>query len=206
MKQNLLARTDGGHDEIQLVLSRLTDLFNAPLLDPLSRSPAEAAGISGVEYLLGQLQVRAGRTRPELLVLCLPPDASTSGDASAVYEALHRYTEMRISNELNAMRATRRYGLRILGLALLMLALLLALSALFASDFTAWIPAVLRRPLEYGFEIVGWVMMWHPIEVLVFNPMSHRSKLRALRGLARMKVVLCSHVEHWGTAEPTSGG
>ncbi len=73
-----------------------------------------------------------------------------------------------------------------------MLAVLLALSALFSSDITSGTPEFLRRPFEYGFEIIGWVMMWHPIEVLVFNPMASRSKLKALRALARMKVILCT--------------
>ena len=38
--------------------------------------------------------------------------------------------------------------------------------SLFASELTAGLRPLLRKTLEYGLEIVGWVMLWYPIEVL----------------------------------------
>lgn len=165
-------------------------LFNAPSLDPLSESPAEIAGMSGVDYLLGQLQVAPKKMMADTLVLRLPPETFTPGNADSVNEALQRYARVRIQNEMSAILTNRRYGLKVLSVALLMLTILVGLSALFAGDYVPWIPVVLRRPLEYGFEIVGWVMMWHPVEVLLFNPMSSRAKLNALRALSRIKIVI----------------
>jgi hypothetical protein len=190
VNHDALSKTGSGRHEIELVLSRPEHLFNAPALDPLSQSPVEIVGISGVDYLLGQFQLCPAKAKSDTLLLYLPPGTPTPRDARSLNEALQRYTKMRIQNEISALRANRHYGLKVFTVALLLLVILLALSALFASDFTSWMPQVLRRPLEYGFEIVGWVMMWHPVEVLLFNPMSGRSKLNALRALSRMNIVV----------------
>jgi hypothetical protein len=44
--------------------------------------------------------------------------------------------------------------------------------------------------MEYGFEIIGWVMLWYPIEVLVFQPMAMKTRIAALRKLKDLPVVL----------------
>lgn len=49
---------------------------------------------------------------------------------------------------------------------------------------------LIRTTLEAGFEIIGWVIFWHPIQVLVFAPVSIRVRLAALRTLAALNVVI----------------
>ena len=78
-----------------------------------------------------------------------------------------------------------------------MLAVCLALSSLFASDLTEWMRPLIRKTFEYGFEIIGWVILWHPIDVLVFSPVAIRARLAALQTLATVDVVI--------RAEPARG-
>ena len=87
-------------------------------------------------------------------------------------------------------RETRRRGLRVTVAALVLLAFFLSLSNLFASDITEGMRPLLRKTLEYGFEIVGWVMLWHPIEALVFEPITIKHKVTALRRLMDLRVVV----------------
>jgi hypothetical protein len=47
---------------------------------------------------------------------------------------------------------------------------------------------LIRKTLEYGFEIIGWVVLWHPIDVLVFSPVAIRARITALRSLESMPV------------------
>lgn len=201
MNQQALVVTAGGRPAIELFLSRLDDLFNAPRLNPLSRSPMEILGVSGVEYLLGQLQTTRSKRGVGSLVLLLPPQTFTAPEAQSTALALRTHLKVRIDHEVRAMRATRHYGLRVFGVGLMMLAILLALSAFFASDLTAGMPQLLRRPLEYGFEIVGWVMMWHPIEVFLFNPMANLSRINALRALSEMDITMRAYA-----GAPQDGG
>ena len=52
------------------------------------------------------------------------------------------------------------------------------------------IPYLLRKTLEYGFEIIGWVILWRPIEILVFEPIALRDNIAALQKLAELRGVL----------------
>ena len=70
------------------------------------------------------------------------------------------------------------------------LAICLALSSLFASDVTQWMRPLIRKTFEYGFEIIGWVILWHPIDVLVFAPVAIRARVSALQALACLNIVI----------------
>jgi hypothetical protein len=60
----------------------------------------------------------------------------------------------------------------------------------FASEATEALPPLLRKTPEYGFETIGWVMHWYPIEVLVFQPIAIRSSIEALRKVIELRVVV----------------
>jgi len=49
---------------------------------------------------------------------------------------------------------------------------------------------LLRRTFEAGLEITGWVILGHPIQVLIFAPVATRVLLAALRTLAALNVVI----------------
>jgi hypothetical protein len=49
---------------------------------------------------------------------------------------------------------------------------------------------LLRETLEFGFEIIAWVMLWNPIDALVFEPIAIKRKIKALRRLMRLQVVV----------------
>jgi hypothetical protein len=177
-------------DELILVLSDPAHLFNAPPINPLSSSAAEVLGVSGVEYLLNLLHMDKVRQRARTLVLSLPPEKAVSAIAEPTMRALHHYAEARIDKERRELRNTYRYGWKVTSVAVLLLAICLALSSLFASEVTEGMRPLLRKTLEYGFEIVGWVMLWHPIEVLGFTPLSLRSRITALQTLASIDVAI----------------
>ena len=179
--------TDG--DELTLVLGDVAQLFVAPPANPLSPSPAEALGVAGVEYLLSRLHLDRKKQQARELVLLLPPEKASSADAERLTLALHRQTELRIEDQRRELRNTYRYGWRVAGLALILLASCLAISHFFASDFTEGMRPLIRKTFEYGFEIIGWVILWHPADVLVFSPLAIRSRLRALKTLASIKVI-----------------
>jgi hypothetical protein len=103
---------------------------------------------------------------------------------------LHRLADLRLQQEQRELRNTYRYGWRVFCLAFIALAICLALSSLFGSEYTAGMRPHLRKTLEYSFEIIGWVLMWHPIEVLLYTPTAIRMRMRPLRTLSRMYVIV----------------
>src|SRR5262249_31522655 len=156
--------------ELMLALTDLSHLFNALRVEPLSRSPTEVLGVSGVDYLLNQLHMDKRRLQARTLTLLLPLEKISSASAEQVTRALHRVAELRLERERAELRNTYRYGWKVTGLALIMLAVCLALSHVFTSEWTEWMRPLTRTMFEYGFEIIGWVLLWHPIDVLAFVP------------------------------------
>jgi hypothetical protein len=174
----------------ELVL-RLTDpahLFNAPPIDPLSPSEAEVLGVSGADHLINLLSTPATRERKKTLVLELPAPAATS--AESITAALHRLAAVRIERDRRELSNTYRYGWKVLCVSFVLLAVCLTMSYLFGSDLTAGMRPLLRKLFEYGFEIMGWVIMWHPIDVLVFNPLAIRHRIRPLIALTKLNVII----------------
>jgi hypothetical protein len=176
-------------NSVLLPIGDIAQLFNPPRVNPLSSSLPEILGTSGAEYVLHRLQTRR-QVKAEMLRLTLPKDQLASGLAEETQRALRRYAEYRIQEQQELARETRRHGWRLTGVAFLLLALFLAVSQLFASELTEWMRPLLRTTLEYGFEIIGWVMLWYPIEVLVFSPIAIRQRIEALRRLTALRVVI----------------
>jgi len=176
--------------ELLLALSDPGQLFNAPEIDPLSRSDAQSLGVSGFQHLLSLLNMDKKRQSARTLRLLLPPDQASKTQNEQITHALHRLAELRIEQQRRELSNTYRYGWRIFGLAFVALAICLALSSLFASEFTEGMRPHLRKTLEYSFEIIGWVLMWHPIEVLLYTPLAIRNQIAALRTLSRVYVTV----------------
>src|SRR5271157_709648 len=158
-------------DTLLLPMRDMAHMFNAPPVDPLSPSPPEVLGVSGARYVLQQLETRR-QVKAETLHLVLPDGQVSPGLADQTQQALQRYAQYRIQEQQALARETRRRGWRVTVAALVLLAFFLTLSNLFASEVTEGMRPLLRKTLEYGFEIVGWVMLWHPIEALVFEPIA----------------------------------
>ncbi len=181
---------EAGTSELVLVLSDPEHLFNALPVNPESRSDAEALGVSGVEHLFNQLHFDGRRQRAQTLTLILPPDKVPAALVDQTTRALHRYAELKIQHERRELRNTYRVGWRSAGVALVLLAICLGLSSFFGSEFTEGMGPLVRKTLENGFEIIGWVLLWRPIEVLGFNPLAIRFRIKAWRTLASIKVVI----------------
>jgi len=174
-------------DILQLPIRDMTQLFNAPPINPLSPALPEALGVSGAEYLLQQLEIK----RPTMLttVQLIFPEGCSADISPQAKNALRSYAEARIPQQQTLLRETRRNGWRLTGYAVILLAFFLALSSLFASELTERLRPLIRKTFEYGFEIIGWVMLWYPIEVLIFQPIAIRSRIKALRRLMELQVV-----------------
>lgn len=175
---------------LELTLKDVGDLFNAPRVDPFSQGPLEGVGISGVDHLLSLLHIDKTLQRANLLTLNLPAEKAGACTAESVTAALRRHAQLRIELEQRERRNSYRYGWRVAGFSILMLTICLGLSSLFGSEMTEWMQPLVRRTLEAGFEIIGWVILWHPIQVLVFAPVAIRVRLAALRTLATLNVVI----------------
>jgi hypothetical protein len=176
--------------DLTITLTDPADLFNAPPVDPMSPSPVDVLGVSGVDYVLGLLHNHGTLQRAKELKILLPPDKAAATSAEQLKLGVRRVAEARIERDRREIRATHRAGWRILVVALVILAVCIAISHVFGSDLTEGMRPLIRKTFEYGFEIIGWVVMWNPIDFLVFTPLVIRHRVRALQALAAMDVAI----------------
>jgi hypothetical protein len=173
-----------------LRLTEIENLFRAPRIESRSESAAEVLGISGFDYLLDVLHQNRKKQRARTLVLVVPVDEAIDALCEEITDGLHRVAMVRLDQQRRELENTCRYGWKIAGGALLILAICIGLSSVFSSPMTEWMRPLLRTTLERGFEIIGWVMLWHPIEVLGFTPVTFRARIAALKTLAEIRVII----------------
>src|SRR3954465_13551012 len=103
--------------ELVLPLTEMEHLFNASRVDPLSRSPAEVLGVSGVDYLLGLLHLHRQRQQARTRALLLPPEKATGTQAEPAAGELHRHGFVRMEQQRRELRGICHYGWKATGIA-----------------------------------------------------------------------------------------
>lgn len=149
-------------NEIVLRLTDLRELFHAPEIDPFS---GQGELESGIDRLVSQLR---GRPRGAVRARITLPAAQITPDlGSRCREALQRYCRARISQLGEQNASLWREGWATLGRGILFLAACMIGSKIFGEP--KYLPAFLGRFLDEGFIIAGWVALWYPLDVLLYQ-------------------------------------
>ncbi|HTP11031.1 MAG TPA: hypothetical protein VMP08_22405, partial [Anaerolineae bacterium] len=88
------------------------------------------------------------------------------------------------------LRLLRWNGWRSLPPAIIALGICLALSGLFLSDALTFVPHIINQLLGQGFGIISWVVLWHPVEAFLYDPIPLRREISALRYIAALEMVI----------------
>jgi hypothetical protein len=149
--------------EYTLHLGDIRHLFNAPEFDPFTAHPRDT---SGLDWILEELKTIP---KPDSIkiTLYLPAEQITPELHTQLHTAIQRYCEMKTEQAVQDLDALRRQGLRELGYGSLFLLICLGL-AVFAQE-ASFLPEWLGGFLFNGFTVIGWVSLWHPTEILLFE-------------------------------------
>jgi len=168
--------------KIEINLSRLAQLFNS--FDP---SPFHERDLDqeAEEYIIG-LAEEIGHQRPFYLVIHLPANQLSTSGPSDLSASIHNYFAYREQNERRRLRLLFREGRIALltGLAFLFCCVLLREIA-----FSFGHNAVTEIVAE-GMVIIGWVAMWRPLEIFLYDWVPVRNRFRTLAKLAKMQVIV----------------
>lgn len=172
-------RLEGGHRLLEIRLQSVRQLFHT--LDP---APFHEKDLdeNAAAYLLEACD-EAGSRRPLRLVVHLPaPEAQTEA-AQTIAAAVNNYFAYRERQLRRDLMKLIRYGVVSLAIGLLFLMACVALRrALIAS------PVIDQSIVDEGLLILGWVAMWRPIEVLLYDWWPLSRKRAVLRRLAAIPV------------------
>jgi hypothetical protein len=154
-------RREGAETLIEIRLKEVRQLFHT--LDP---APFREKDLDeGAEQYLIEACREAGARRPLRLVVHLPPAEAASGPARTLPEAIHNYFAYREHQLRVDIRRLLRYGVASLVIGLVFLVTCLAVRRALVAR-----PVVVDRAIvDEGLLILGWVAMWRPAEVLLYD-------------------------------------
>lgn len=172
--------SEAGKSVIEMRLRELAQLFNS--LDPspfYDRDLDTAAEEFIVDWAR---ELPAGREFELVIQVAVVPTAAAS---TGVEEVVHNYFGKRVQNTRRSLRRLFRLGRWSLLIGLIFLASCLTLASLVSKLpwAEAW-PGVIGSALE----IVGWVALWRPLEIFLYDWWPMRDDIRLYERLARMRV------------------
>jgi hypothetical protein len=163
-----MVKTNHPITEIALHLDQIGKFFSIPDPDPLAGNQIYETGI---EFVYDQ--ARASRVKNNLnLILYLPKDQLKNADEKVLKTGIVDYCKFQIYKLQNSLAMQKRQGRRTLwyGITILITCLLL-------SGLGFYLTSIATTPLLYalgsfmfnGFMIIGWVSLWTPTSMLLFE-------------------------------------
>jgi hypothetical protein len=169
-------RQEGDATLIEVSLRRLPQLFNS--LDPSPFHEKDLDPDADV-YLVGAAREISARA-PIKLVIHLPASELEWADTAHVGDAIHNYFSYRWRNARRDLRMIFRRGRISLAIGLLFLLVCMTLRELVVS----LPPTTLARAVAEGLVILGWVAMWGPLQVFLYDWWPIAQTARVLQRLA----------------------
>lgn len=175
-------KTSNAKAAIEINLNRLPQLFNS--LDP---SPFHERDLDkeAEEYIIGSAE-EISHHHPSALVIHLPLDQVPEPGAPDLSEAIHNYFAYREAHERRRLRLLFRDGRIALAIGLGFLFCCVALRELvFSLGHSAAFDI-----FGEGMLIIGWVAMWRPLEIFLYEWVPIRRRCQILGTLATIPVTI----------------
>ena len=167
---------------IELRLHDINQLFNS--LDP-SPFPEKELDVDAEDFIV-DWALELPRDKPLLLIIHLAQTPAAGKDEQAVTEAVQNYFSYRADRAGWKNRQLLREGWKDLGIGLIFLT-----ACLFAAQFLSRLEgstliAILRESLLIG----GWVAMWRPMEIFLYERWPGKRRQKLFARLSQMQVRL----------------
>jgi hypothetical protein len=181
-------RASGGKraEEITLHLHDVKHLFVQPDFDPFGEHELY---VSGIEYLVTVMQSSSLR-KPLKTRILLPPEQLTLAASLDLKQAIARYCRFKLDANKREFASLLWVGTKAMQTGILMLVACLSLAALVESThvFTAFVSSILSE----GLTVIGWVSLWRPVEVLLYDWWPSWRERRVYERILRMQVEVAS--------------
>jgi hypothetical protein len=162
---------------VNLRLRTIEDFFAVPDIDPLSDWFEVYSLTSGIEYVVDEIgdEPRVGHVD---VMIRVPSETFTEGLEERVRAGIGKYCEARLRGVQQAAREDRSRGWMMMAFAVFAVFALVWLARQFSNSGLSMLGVA-----SEGLSIAAWVILWHPLEELVFNRWDHRLDRRVLRTL-----------------------
>lgn len=165
-------RIEGGKSCVDVRLRTAQHLFDGRDPAPFRERDLDE---KAVDYIVGSVEDDSPHNAEIKLVFWIAEPASVQVSPETITEAVRGHFGYELEKLARRTREHRRQGRLTLAIGLSVLTVFLALA-----EFTTSLPEGHLRPiLREGLLITGWVAMWRPLEVLLYDwwPLSRQRRL-----------------------------
>jgi len=176
-----LYRTEGGYVLIEITLKSLHQLFNSFDPAPFYEKDIDPDAESYIVDAAREINIK----QPIKLVIYLPSPDAAAEKARLIQDAIHNYFSYQARAARRELRLVFQQGRWSLAIGLAFLAFCIAVRAI--------IPYALRNSvardfLQESLLISGWVAMWRPFQVFLYDWWPVRKKIRVMEKLSGLAV------------------
>jgi hypothetical protein len=166
---------------IEISVAELRQLFNAIDPSPFRQRDLDPRAEEFIVAWASDLPVN----KPWALVVHLDRPAGRADEAAILRESIHEYFGQRVAASRRQLRELFRRGRISLVIALAFLSMCIAIGDAVAGYLGE---SRLSEVIREGFLIGGWVAMWRPLEVFLYDWWPIRAEGRLLRRLSTVPV------------------
>lgn len=171
-------------EDILIRLDSIDQLFNDPDLNPFSDKEVNLTGQAGLVYAVRTLLAKRWlRWKPVRFVIQLPAGEVTPELESELTPAVQRFIAAKIADNLLTIRLSRTRSLLGLGMVTIIAIVLLGLIALLFTTLLSSLDETVMGLIAGFTSVIIWVMLWAPMEALLFEWISPALENRILRKL-----------------------
>lgn len=180
-------------NQVVIEVESVDQIFNAPDVDPFSKSESIILGEAALERILTQLQVHPLQSWDGAqLVVRLPETAITPSLDLRLGEAIRRYCAARIEdNHLKIRLSRRQHMVGMIAVTTTVLIVIVGAYLLFTTVL-AGVSTDIMTLVAASISVFAWVILWDPLEALLFDWAPPARENRALAHVMDMRVVVQS--------------
>ncbi len=181
--------------DIVLKLNTIDELFNAPDVNPFSENEIDVLGEAALMHAARQMLARRIRHWHEArLVIQLPPDQITPDLQAQTHAAVQRFCTAKIADNRLTIRLSRvRSAIGLIVVTIISAVVVAVAWLLFNTIFAAQADTTVSALVVASISVFVWVILWDPMEKLIFDWVQPHLENRILRGIMNMDLV----VEPW---------
>jgi hypothetical protein len=178
--------------DVVLKLNAIGELFNAPDVNPFTENEIDVLGEAALPHAVRQMLARRLRHWHEArLVVQLPPDQITPDLQAQTKAAVRRFCAAKIEDNRLTIRLSRvRSAIGLAVVTIISIAVMVVAWLLFNTILAAQADSTLAAIVFASISVFVWVILWDPMEKLIFDWVTPAMENRHLRGIMDMDLVI----------------
>ena len=185
--------TDPKAETVVLEVETVGQIFNSSDANPFSEYEGAALGEAALDHVLTRLQLQPLQDWENAqLVVRLPADQITPDLEPRLRAAIGRYCRARIEeNDLQVRLSRQQHTVGMVVVTVLVLAVIVIAYLLFTRVWAGASDTV-KTLVAASISVFAWVILWDPLEALLFDWAAPACENRALAHITDMHVVVQS--------------